>query len=291
MIDLHVHTVNSDGDFTTEEILQEAIDKNIEILSISDHHNVTAYDELKELSIRDRFNGRIVTGVELEFAKDGRLYDMLGYDFDPEIIKKAKIIQDGTLHATIEGQTKILNKLKEVCDSLGIKYSDNLVIKSANHMANDVIVDDILTYLENKEILDNMKITDRSSFYRLHCCEPKSPFYIITTDDKYDVFYVADVIHKAGGKTFLAHPFIYRLPNLKEVLDDLVSLGVLDGIECEHRKHTEDNIKWIKEYCNKHHLLKSGGSDKHTNKHEMGFANNNQKPITRDLVEDWLGDI
>ena len=78
-----------------------------------------------------------------------------------------------------------------------------------------------------------------------------SPFYINKTEGKFDVFYVTKVIHDAGGKVFLAHPFVYKLPNLEEFLNELVSLGIIDGIECQHRKHTEEQIRWIENYCDK----------------------------------------
>lgn len=288
MIDLHTHTINSDGDFTTREILREAELNNIEILSITDHNNINAYEDMKKLPVKDLYKGKIITGVELEFTKDGKLFDMLGYGFNIDNIKDAEIIKKGMVHSTIESELKILNKLKEICDSLGIKYSKDLTIKSANNMANDVLLDDIITYSENKEILDKLGIYDRSTFYRQHFCEPKSPFYSIDTNGKFDIFYVCDVIHKGGGKVFLAHPFVYKLPNLKEFLDELVSYGILDGIECEHRKHSEEDIKWIENYCDTHNLLKSGGSDKHTKNHLIGYANNNQKPIDKSLVGDWI---
>ena len=291
MIDLHTHTIKSDGDFTTEETIIEAEKKGIEILSITDHNNITAYEELKKLPLDEMFSGKIIIGTELEFTKDGRLFDMLGYGFDPNILNKTQIIREGMVHSTVEGQTKILNQLKKICDSLGIVYSKDLKIKSANNMANDVILDDILLFEQNKEILDRMGIYDRSSFYRQHYCEPKSPFYIDETKGKFDVFYVTKVIHEAGGKTFLAHPFVYKLSDLKAFLDELVSYGILDGIECEHRKHSKEDIEWIEKYCDEHHLLKSGGSDRHTIKHQIGHANNNQREISRSLVEDWIDEI
>jgi len=291
MIDLHTHTINSDGDFTTEETIIEAEKKGIEILSITDHNNITAYEELKKLPLDEMFSGKIIIGTELEFTKDGRLFDMLGYGFDPNILNQTQIIKEGMVHSTVEGQTKILNQLKKICDSLGIIYSKDLKIKSANNMANDVILDDILLFEQNKEILDRMGIYDRSSFYRQHYCERSSPFYIDETEGKFDVFYVTKVIHEAGGKTFLAHPFVYKLPDLKAFLDELVSYGILDGIECEHRKHSKEDIEWIEKYCDEHHLLKSGGSDRHTIKHQIGHANNNQREISRSLVEDWIDEI
>ena len=291
MIDLHVHTVNSDGDFTTKETLIEAEKKGVKILSITDHNNINAYEDLKKLPVKELFSGKIIIGTELEFAKDGRLFDMLGYGFNLELLKDSEIIKQGMVHSTIEGETKILDQLKDICDSLGIKYNKNLYIKTANNMANDVLVDDILLYPENKDILDRMGIFDRSTFYRQHFCEPSSPFYINQADGKFDIFYVTKLIHDAGGKTFLAHPFVYKLPNLEEFLDEIVSFGIIDGIECEHRKHKEDEIEWIKNYCDKHNLLKSGGSDRHTEKHLIGHANNNQKVIDESLVSDWINQI
>ena len=291
MIDLHTHTINSDGDFTTEEILIEAEKSGIEILSITDHNNITAYEDLKKIPVDEIFSGKIIIGTEFEFTKDGRLFDMLGYGFDPNILNKTQIIKDGMIHSTVEGQTKILNQLKKVCDSLGILYSSNLGIKTANNMANDVMLDNILLFEENKDILNKMGIYDRASFYRQHFCEPQSPFYIDETEGKFDVFYVTKAIHEAGGKTFLAHPFVYKLPNLRSFLDELVSYGILDGIECEHRKHSNEEIEWIKKYCDEHNLLKSGGSDKHTINHQIGYANNNQKEISKSLVENWIDEI
>ena len=291
MIDIHTHTIHTDGDFTVEEILKDAEKNNISILSISDHNNINAYDDLKNPEIRKLFSGKMITGVELEFQKDGRLFDMLGYGFDVEKLKKTDIIKEGMVHSTVEGQTKILDIFKKICDKLGIIYSKDLIIKSANNMANDVLLDNILTFPENREILDKMNIYDRTTFYRQHMCEPKSPFYIDQTEGKFDVYYVVKAIRDAGGKAFLAHPFVYKLPNLKEFLDELVSNNLLDGIECEHRKHDNEQIEWIKNYCNQHNLLKSGGSDKHTKDHLIGHANRNKKEINDELIKEWINDI
>ena len=291
MLDLHVHTVNSDGDYTTLETLIEAEKQGIEILSITDHNNINAYEDLKNIPVKELFKGTIITGTELEFAKDGKLFDMLGYGMNLELLKNTEIIKEGMVHSTIEDETKILDKLKSVCDKLGIKYSKDLSINSQNNMANDVLLDDIIAYNENKKILDELGIYDRTSFYREHFCEPSSPFYIDEIEGVYDVFYVAKVIHEAGGKTFLAHPFVYKLPNLKEFLDWLVTNKLIDGIECEHRKHTEEEIKWLEEYCNLNGLLKSGGSDRHSKNHLIGHSCNNQRTIENSLVSDWINEI
>lgn len=288
MIDLHIHTINSDGEFCVTDILEKAESKGLNIISITDHNNINAYDEINDISVRKLYSGKIVIGVELEFVYKGRLFDMLGYGIDLEMMKKSEIIKEGYVHSTVEGQSEILDKLKHVCDELGIKYSLDLKITKPNHMANDVLVDDILKYSDNKEILSSMNIVDRSSFYRKHFCEVSSPFYIDQTAGKRDIFYVTSLIHDAGGLCFLAHPFVYNLPNIKETLDEIVSFDIIDGIECAHRKHTEEQIKFLIDYCNEHNLKKSGGSDFHIDSHFLGYANKGNYAIAGDLVKDFV---
>ncbi len=79
MIDLHIHTTNSDGDFSTIEILKEAELKGIKYLAFADHNNINAYSDLNKLDIPSIYSGTIIIGVELEFCYKGRLFDMLGY--------------------------------------------------------------------------------------------------------------------------------------------------------------------------------------------------------------------
>ena len=288
MIDLHIHTTSSDGEFSVVQILEKATSKGLNIISITDHNNINAYDVLNNINVKEIYNGKIVIGVELEFVYKGRLFDMLGYGIDLKKKKNSEIIKEDFVHSTVEGQAKILDELKSVCDKLGIKYSENLEITKPNYMANDVLVDDILKYSDNKNFLDSIGIVDRSSFYRKHFCEPSSPFYINQTEGKKDIFYVTSLIHQAGGLAFLARPFVYNLPNIKETLDEIVSFDIIDGIECAHRKHNEEQINFLINYCNKHNLKKSGGSDFHIDNHFLGYANKGNSIISYDLVKDWI---
>ena len=76
LIDLHIHTNRSDGQYSTKEILQFCNDKNLEIISITDHDTIQPYRDLENLDI---YTGKIITGVELSFGLNGRLFDILGY--------------------------------------------------------------------------------------------------------------------------------------------------------------------------------------------------------------------
>lgn len=53
MIDLHIHSTNSDGYYTVEEILKMAEKKKINTISFCDHNVLGAYEELKNMDIKN----------------------------------------------------------------------------------------------------------------------------------------------------------------------------------------------------------------------------------------------
>ena len=67
MIDLHTHTLFSDGTSTLEELLQEAENKQLEVLSITDHDTVKEHLELRK--INNPFTGQIIPGIEITTTK------------------------------------------------------------------------------------------------------------------------------------------------------------------------------------------------------------------------------
>ena len=77
IIDLHTHTLFSDGRESIENLLKMAQERNIEILSITDHDSIYVYDVLKENN-----SIKIITGVELSAFYKGNIIHVLGYGFD-----------------------------------------------------------------------------------------------------------------------------------------------------------------------------------------------------------------
>ena len=75
-IDLHTHTVHSDGTSTVENSLTQAQKNNLSIFSVSDHNAVSAYEEIK--AKRDLFDGKILPGVEMSTTYRGEIVEVLG---------------------------------------------------------------------------------------------------------------------------------------------------------------------------------------------------------------------
>ena len=65
MIDLHTHTMYSDGTDTIEEYLKKAESMKLTNVSITDHNTCKAYEELDKINLKDFYSGNIITGVEL----------------------------------------------------------------------------------------------------------------------------------------------------------------------------------------------------------------------------------
>ena len=101
-IDLHIHTrTGSDGNLPIEEVFQEAKNRNIDLISITDHDSITCQERASALAKKHGIS--YITGVELnvtfhypEGNKDVSL-DFLGYVYDignQELKSKLQLIKE-----------------------------------------------------------------------------------------------------------------------------------------------------------------------------------------------------
>ena len=73
MIDLHIHSNNSDGSNSVLEILKKCKELKLDYISFTDHETCTAYSELKNIDIKKYYSGIIIPGIEIKCAYNGRL--------------------------------------------------------------------------------------------------------------------------------------------------------------------------------------------------------------------------
>ena len=282
MIDLHIHTSNSDGKYSTKEILEMAEKKHINNISICDHNKVKAYRDIEKLDVKKIYSGNIITGIEFDMTYEKKLFHILGYNFDVEKLEKSKYIDRSTKEDNLKFENDNLEFLKSVCKKLEIKLSDNLVVTSPNLPANDIIKEDMMSYRENDKILDELLGKNREiSFWRGHVTNPESPFFIDFTKGLPNTKEIADEIHNCGGIVVLPHVFEYKSIDNIEFLNNMYDMGILDGIECIHTKHTKEQTEYLKEYAKQRELLISGGSDFHNDKeHCLGYGDKGHLEIT-----------
>lgn len=274
MIDLHIHSSNSDGKYTEIEILKMAEEKKINTISFCDHNCLGAYKKLENINIKEYFSGKIIQGIEFDFVYKKKNFHMLGYNFDIDMLNESKYIDRSTEQELIEIETQNLEFFKSVCDKLNIKLSPDLKITKSCEPANDIIKADMQKHKENDEILDEILGKDRKkSFWLGHVTNPESPFYIDLTKGLPSPIEVANEIHNAGGIVVLPHPFEYKSIDNIEFLNEMYELKILDGIECVHSKHNKENVEFLEKFCKERNLLMSGGSDFHSDdRQNLGYT-------------------
>ena len=81
-IDLHMHSLYSDGVYDVSTLLKMAEERGLSIISITDHDNCKAHIELMDENVRNNFSGDIKVGMEITTSFHDQKIELLAYDFD-----------------------------------------------------------------------------------------------------------------------------------------------------------------------------------------------------------------
>lgn len=290
MIDLHMHSQYSDGTDTVTEILKKVKDKNLEIISITDHNSCKSYIEMEDMDVDQLFSGRIICGCEFTTTFDQRLIEVLGYGIDYVKIQEYldEIYNEET--GTKNVQT-LFHRLVSLFDQYHLKYNlQNLHYPMAdNDFFEKSFYDEVIQYPENLEIIDEDIFATFSDFFRKGLTNPKSKLFLNAIEFKPSIHEIIRVIHEAGGIALLAHPYQYKFSDTEDFLENIIQETALDGIECFYTTFTEEQSAYLVQFAKEHALLISGGSDYHgTNKknHDLGCGRGNLA-ISKEIIEPW----
>lgn len=292
MIDLHLHTNNSDGADSTEELLKKAEKLKLKYISITDHDSCHAHEEIRDLGLNKFFTGKIITGIEIKCIYKGITIEVLGYKFNLD--KMSKWIKEFYKNKSKEQlQLKYFNKTYETCKKLGFKLTDKDKIEwnPKTDWASFTIYADLKKYKENEGVYAEDILNDFTTFNKKYCGDKNNILFIDKSEDYPSLDTAIQAIKNAGGLVFMPHLFIYKAIKDKEAfIDDIINNYSVDGLECYHSNFSEEEINYLLKLTKEKNLLRSGGSDYHgINKVgiEMAIGKGNLK-INDDLVEDWI---
>lgn len=255
MIDLHIHSNHSDGTDSVLEILKKAHALNLSAISITDHDTLEAYNELENISVSNYYSGQVIPGAEIKTTFRDIPIELLAYNFDINQFKLCKCVNPLRKQQI---QNSYLQNFIKIGKSLGIKSKDNIKINDNKHFAAITYYREICKYPENYEIIPNLLNDLPENFYRNTSCNKNSPFYIDETSDNISINSIISDVHKCNGKVFLAHPFEYKLDNLKTFLHDFLADIDIDGIECIYSRFSQQQTLYLISLCRKYKKLISG---------------------------------
>lgn len=286
MVDMHMHTLYSDGDKTVEEVLRMCEEKKLEYISITDHNTTKQYGD--EALRKNIFSGKIIKGAEMNATFNNKKIELLAYNIENlEMINEwsDRFFSYEVLKERFERDK---NKIIDICDKNKLVYNLNAIRK-------DIPVTDffvvymyyeLIKHEENLAIMGDLA-KSFNDFWKNGLANPNCIFYMGEDNSPKPMYKdVADVIHKAGGLVFLPHPFEFRFEDTLSFIDELRKEIKLDGIECFHPSAEVDNrINILVDYARKNNLFISGGSDFHGDKKPniyIGSLN-----IPKEYIEEW----
>lgn len=287
MIDLHMHTINSDGSDKPEEILKKCEELELEYISITDHDTCKSYEDFKNTDVKRIFTGKIIPGCEFTTIYQGRVIEILGYGIDTDKINK---------WANEFYTEEIKKERKEYSRDESIKKLQQLGIEinkeelKPGYSFDRSIYDKLVKEKEeNEKILGKGMLDDLKNLFRYGFSNPNSPLYVDVSMYRPTPKEITDLIHEAGGKTFLAHAYQYAFDDILEMITNLRKECDLDGVEAFHSSFTLDQMIEIQEYAKKNKLYISGGSDYHgTKKPKISLKTGcNNLHISKNILE-WL---
>lgn len=290
MIDLHMHTKYSDGTDTLKDILQKANKINLDIISITDHNTCNAYKEMKDINIYNLFKGKIIVGCEFTTSFENRLIEVLGYGFDYS--KVSEYLDDYYTDKLVNERTNILyNRLiKKIKDYNLLFNLENVREKKfENEFFERRIYEELITHSENRKMINEDIWDSFSDFFRKGLTNPKSKLFINHAEFKPSLKEIINIVHKAGGYVFLAHPYQYKFIDTEEFLDRIYNQNEFDGIECYYTTFSDKQIEYLLDFAKNRKLLISGGSDYHGNnkkQHDLGIGRGNLN-ISNDIIRNW----
>lgn len=269
-IDLHSHSIYSDGADTPEEIVERAEKNIIGTLALTDHDNIDGSKKLVAVK-----NDKVYrySGVELTAkAVKGRKH-ILGYNIDlenPELNLRLSEMRDASIY-------NILLYIDLLKKDHGIfipqqKIDELLKLKGNIGRPQLALILIDLGYCKTVEEAFNRYLIDVYEKVR-------SVKKGLTTEE------AVSLIVNAGGVASLAHPSTLKMTReeLKQELLYLKSLG-LSCIEAYHSNETEESRKFYLELAQELDLMISGGTDYHgfavKPDIELGDGRNNNTIVT-----------
>ena len=245
-IDLHTHSVKSDGAMQPAAVVDEAKKAGLAAISLTDHDVIDGVSEAMQRG--EEVGVEVIPGIELS-AKFKTETHVLGYFVDlenPAFLEKLEEIRRVRMQRNYETAENLRKIGFPVTVEDAMELAPNGIIGRAHFarvMANRGYVSSV------KEAFDKYLANGKPGYSTLQLLSPRD---------------AVELIKAAGGMAFLAHLHLTRLEGeeLYNFVRDLKDAG-MDGIEGYYTEYTPEMQEEYQNLAKKLDLLISGGTDFH----------------------------
>lgn len=270
-IDLHTHSVVSDGTDTPAELVAQAAAAGLAVVALTDHDTFDGLPEAQAAG--ERVGIEVVPGMELSCSRDGQSVHLLAYGADPE---------DAALAAEMlrvrDGRSDRLRPVLAKLAELGVPVTEESVrsfVGSSPSVGRPHIADALVAA---GHVRDRKEAFDRF-------LADGGPAHV--TRYTIDVASGIELVRRAGGVAVIAHPWGRGREQVlpPQVLEALVAEHGLDGIEVDHQDHDDAARAGLRALTRRLGILGTGSSDYHgTGKTDHDLGVNTTDPETYDTL-------
>lgn len=243
MCDLHIHTYFSDGALSPEEVAAACKEKGLGLAAVCDHNTTEGWPRFAAAC---RAAGvACIPGVEVDADWNGHTVHLLGYGCDDAHPGFAALLAANRQEMEALSIELIAAMAEDYPQISPAEYET--FQREPTHGGWKGI-----DYLGSKGF-DN-HFPEVMHWYADYHIPPRRFESAEAT---------IGLIHAAGGKAVLAHPY-QRLP-AETLEDDLTAMADagLDGLECHYPSHSLKEARWLVDFCRGRGLLVTAGGDGH----------------------------
>lgn len=269
-IDLHTHSIASDGTQSPAEVISSAAETGLDVVALTDHDTTVGWDEAAAAA---RHHGiALVRGIEISCQHRGISIHLLGYLQDPA----ARDLLDEAERSRESRQTRARRIVDLLSRDLPLNWDD--VLKQIEpgatigrpHIADALMAKGIV--LSREEAFADY-LYDGSPYYASH----------YASDPVRSVRLVAE----AGGVAVMAHPFATKRGRVVDdsVIESMAAAGMA-GLEVHHRDHDGEQVRHGLELAASLGLFVTGSSDYHGAGKPNRLGENTTDPMVLQRIED-----
>ena len=243
-IDLHLHTLASDGRLSPTKLIQLVAKQGLETISITDHDSTEglaeAYEAAKEFPYM-----RIIPGIEMSADIPGDEVHVLGYFLDYHDVEFQEMLTElrrgrvGRAQVMVE---KLVALGKPVEWERVLHFAGNGTV-GRPHIALAMV--EAGYFKEPKEAFEEYLGNDGLAYYDRPKLNPTES---------------VAMIRKVGGVPVLAHPTFMN--DMEAGIASLKKEGLV-GMEVYYAQYDDDTVRHLARLAREYDLIPCGGSDYH----------------------------